>query len=253
MKAFASTLVAAIGLLSLVSAATAAEIRVLTAGAMRAVIAAEVPAFEKKTGHTVVLQNDTAGGLAKRIAGGEAFDLAVITPRVVDDLIAAGKIVPGSRLDLARVGVGVGVKEGAPKPDIATVDAFKRTLLAARSVAYIDPKAGGSSGIYFDKLIETMGIAADVRAKARLKAGGYVAELVATGDAEIAVHQISEIIPVKGVVLVGPLPAEIQSYTVYAAGLGTAARDSAAAKALVAHLAAVEAIPTLTARGMDRP
>ena len=121
MKAFASTLVAAIGLLSLVSAATAAEIRVLTAGAMRAVIAAEVPAFEKKTGHTVVLQNDTAGGLAKRIAGGEAFDLAVITPRVVDDLIAAGKIVPGSRLDLARVGVGVGVKEGAPKPDIATV------------------------------------------------------------------------------------------------------------------------------------
>ncbi|MFZ4809122.1 MAG: molybdate ABC transporter substrate-binding protein [Hyphomicrobiaceae bacterium] len=253
MKALVSTFVAAIALLSLVPAATAAEIRVLTAGAMRAVIAAEVPAFEKKTGHTVVLQNDTAGGLAKRIAAGEAFDLAVITPRVVDDLIATGKIVAGSRLDLARVGVGVAVKEGAAKPDIATVDAFKRTLLAAKTVGYIDPKSGGSSGIYFDKLIEKMGIADDIRAKARLQSGGYVAELVAKGEAEIAIHQISEIIPVKGVVLVGPLPAEVQSYTVYAAGIGAAARDAAAAKALIAHLAAADATPALAARGMDRP
>ena len=119
-------------------------------------------------------------------------------PAVVDDLATKGKIVAGSRIDLAKVGMGVAVKEGAAAPDIGSVDAFKRMLLAAKSVAYIDPKAGGSSGIYFDKLLDRLGIGDQVRPKAKLKQGGYVAELVASGEAEVAIHQISEIVPVKG-------------------------------------------------------
>src|SRR2546423_3001189 len=233
--------------------ACAAEIKLLTAGAMRAVVVAVLADFEKQTGHKVSLDNDTAGGLSKRIDGGEAFDVAIITPAVVDDLAKKGRIVPGSRVDLAKVGMGVAIKEGAPAPDIGTVDAFKRTLLAAKSVAYIDPKAGGSSGIYFDKLLDRLGIADQVRPKAKLKAGGYVAELVANGEAEIAIHQISEIVPVKGVTLTGPLPAEIQNSTVYAGGIGAAAKDGAAAKALVAFLAGPAIDPILRSKGMQKP
>jgi molybdate transport system substrate-binding protein len=157
-------------------AACAAEIKLLTAGAMRAVVVALLPDFEKQTGHKVTLDNATAGGLAKRIGEGEAFDVAIITPAVVDDLASKGKIVAGSRIDLAKVGMGVAIKEGVAVPDIGTVDAFKRMLLAAKSVAYIDPKAGGSSGIYFDKLLDRLGIGDQVRPKAKLKQGGYVAE-----------------------------------------------------------------------------
>ncbi len=121
---------------------------------MRAVVVELLPEFEKATGHKVSIDNATAGALAKRIEGGEAFDVAIITPKVIDDLIEKGKIVSGSRVDLAKVGIGVAVKEGAPLPDIKTVEAFKRTLLEAKSVAYIDPSPGGSSGIYFDGLLD---------------------------------------------------------------------------------------------------
>jgi molybdate transport system substrate-binding protein len=244
--------IAAFAVLAGAGAAGAAEIKVLTAGAMREVLEALVPDFAKATGHKVILDSATAGTLAKRIGDGEAFDLAIITPQVVDGLIANGKI-EGPRVDLAKVGMGVAVKEGAPAPDIATVEAFKAALIAAKSVAYIDPKAGGSSGIYFDGLIDRLGIGETVRAKARLKAGGHVADLVATGEAELAVHQISEILPVKGVRLVGPLPAQIQNTTLYAAGLGAAAQAPDAAKALLEHLAGSPAAAVLSAKGMEKP
>src|SRR5438270_2705070 len=123
---------------SSVSGAGAAEVKILTAGAMKAVVLELVPQFEKETGHKAVVDNDTAGGLAKRIEGGEAFDVAVITPSALNDLTKKGKIVPDSRTNVARVGVGVVVRDGAPLPDISTVDGFKRALLAAKSVAYID-------------------------------------------------------------------------------------------------------------------
>lgn len=233
--------------------ASAAEIKLLTAGAMRAVVVALLPDFEKQTGHKVEIDNATAGTLKKRIEGGEAFDVAIITPAVVDDLAGTGKIVAGSRIDLAKVGMGVAVKEGTPVPDIGTVDAFKRMLLGAKSVAYIDPKAGGSSGIYFDKLLDRLGIGDEVRPKAKLKQGGYVAELVASGEAEVAIHQISEIVPVKGAVLVGPLPADVQNFTTYSAGLGAAAKDAAAAKALIQFMAGPATDPILKTRGMQKP
>ena len=233
--------------------AKAAEIKVLTAGAYKAVLVALVPEFEKSTGHKVVLDNATAGVLQKRIGDGEAFDLAVITPRVVGDLTKEGKVAAGSQVNLARVGVGVMVKEGAPAPNVATVDAFKQAVLAAKSVAYIDPASGGSSGIYVDQLFQKMGIADQVRPKAKLKQGGYVADLIVSGEAELGVHQISEIVPVKGVTLVGPLPAEIQNVTVYAAGASAAAQDGEAAKSLIRTLAGQAAESVLKAKGMERP
>jgi molybdate transport system substrate-binding protein len=231
----------------------AAEVKILTAGAMKAVVLELVPQFEKETGHKAEVDNDTAGGLAKRIEGGEAFDLAVITPGVIGDLAKTGKVVGDSRANVARVGVGVVVKEGAPVPDIGNVDAFKRALIAAKSVAYIDPASGGSSGIYLTGLFDKLGIAADIKPKAKLKQGGYVAELIANGEAELGLHQISEILPVKGVKLVGPLPAEIQNYTTYAAAVGTEAKQPDAARALIKLLTGSSAESVLKARGMERP
>jgi len=233
--------------------AEAAEVKILTAGAMKAVVLELVPQFEKETGHKAVVDNDTAGGLAKRVEGGEAFDLAVITPGVIGDLAKKGKVAADSRANVARVGVGVVVKEGAPVPDIGSVDAFKRALLAAKSVAYIDPASGGSSGIYLSGLFDKLGIAADIKPKAKLKQGGYVAELIAKGEAELGLHQISEILPVKGVKLVGPLPAEIQNYTTYAAGVGTEAKQPEAAHAMLKLLTGAAADGVLKARGMERP
>jgi molybdate transport system substrate-binding protein len=235
------------------SAASAAEVKVLTAGAMKAVVLDVVTAFTRDTGHTVVVDNDTVGGLARRITGGETFDVTIVTPKIVDDLIAAGKIAAGTRADVAQVGMGVAIKAGSAVPDLSSADAFKALLLKATSIAYIDPKAGGSSGIYFDKLIDRLGVGEQVRAKAKLKTGGYVAESVVTGEAEIAVHQISEIIPVAGAQLAGPLPAAVQNTTIYSAGLGAAARDAAAARAFLAALAAPATTAVLRAKGMERP
>jgi molybdate transport system substrate-binding protein len=233
--------------------AGAAEIKVLTAGAFKQVLLGLLPAFEQQSGHKIVVDNDTVGALSKRIEGGEVFDVAILTPAAVDDLTRKGKFVGGSRKNLARVGIGVVVKEGAPKPDISSVEAFKKALLAAKSVAYIDPAAGGSSGIYVAGLLDKLGIAGEIKPKAKLIPGGAVAEHIARGEAELGVHQISEILPVKGATLVGPLPAEIQNYTVYAAGLGTNAKESAAAKALLDALSGPASAEVLKSKGMEPP
>jgi len=240
------------GMLLAGPSASAAELKVLTTGAMKPVLLALLPQFESQ-GHKVTVDNDTAGGLVKRIEGGEAFDVAIITPGAVDALIAKGKFAAGTRTNLARVGVGVVVKEGAPKPDIGDVEAFKQALLAAKSVAYIDPASGGSSGIYVAGLLDKLGLADAIKPKAKLKHGGHVADLVASGEAELAVGQISELILVKGVALVGPLPAEVQNYTTYAGGVSATARNADAAKALIGLLAGPSAATVLREKGMDRP
>ena len=145
------------------------------------------------------------------------------------------------------------MKQDAPRPEISSVDAFKRALLDARSVAYIDPAAGGSSGIYLDQLFTRLGIADAIKAKAVLVPGGLVAERVANGEAEIGVHQISEILAVKGVSLVGPLPPEIQNYTVYAAGVGAMAQQPEAARSLLKILQSEDASRVLKDKGMEPP
>ena len=233
------------------ASASAAELKVLTAGAFKQVVVALVPDFEKQTGDTVVIENDTAGGLKARIQGGAAFDVAVITPAVLKELTTSGKIATGSNVNVASVGVGVVVKEGAVKPDISSVEAFKAALLAAKSVAYIDPASGGSSGIYIDKLLERLGIADQIRPKAKLKKGGHVADLIVSGEAEIGLHQISEIVPVKGAALVGPLPREIQNTTTYAAGMSASTQNKAAAQALIQAFSGAEAAAVLKSKGME--
>lgn len=231
--------------------AGAAEVEVLTAGAFKQVVLALAPNYERQTGNKVVIDNGTTGQLKARINGGEAFDVVVITPAVVDEMIKSGKVAAGSAVKLAGVGIGVVMKEGAPKPDISTVEAFKQALLKAKTVAYIDPASGGSSGIYIDKLLEKLGIADQIRPKARLKKGGHVADLIVSGEAELGIHQISEIVPVKGAALVGPLPPEIQNTTIYAAGMSASAKNKDAAKELIEYLSGPDAAAVLKSEGMD--
>jgi molybdate transport system substrate-binding protein len=236
------------------AAMAAADINVVSGGAFKQVLSALVAQYEKETGNKVAVTYQTVGQHLTLIKDGkEEFDVAVLTPEAIDGLAKDGKVVPGTRADLARVGVGVAVKSGAPLPDISTDEAFRRALLAAKSVAYIDPKAGGSSGIYVDGLLKRLGIAGAVQAKAVLVRGGAVADHVADGEAEIGIHQISEILPVAGVTLVGPLPADIQNYTTYAAGVGAAAKDAAAAKDFVRFLTGAHALPIIKAKGMEPP
>lgn len=235
------------------SVASAAEVKVLTAGAFKPVVMELVPDFERETGHTVVVENDTAGALTRRITEGEPFDLVVLTPAALDQLTKAGRVVATSVSPLARVGIGVAVKAGSPAPAIDTVAAFERALLDARAVAYIDPAAGGSSGIYLSRLFEKMGLASRIAPKAVLVPGGLVAARVVSGEAEIGIHQIGEILAVPGATLVGPIPAEIQNYTVYAGAIGAGARDAAAAQALLSLLGGSRARAVLEAKGMENP
>jgi molybdate transport system substrate-binding protein len=232
---------------------SAAEVKVLTAGAFKQVVLAVVPEFEKQTGHKVIVDNDTVGGLTKQIEGGAQFDVVVLNPAAIDSLTSKGKISDGSKSVLARVGVGVMVKAGAPVPDIGSVEAFKRALINAKTVAYIDPASGGSSGIYIAGLLDRLGIVDQIKPKAKLKQGGYVADLIKSGEAELGIHQISEIVPVKEVTLVGPLPAEIQNYTTYAAGVSAGTKESEAAKALIKVLSGPAAAAVLKEKGMDQP
>lgn len=238
---------------AVVSGAAAADLRVLTAGAYKPVVVALAPAFEQRTGHRLVIDNDTAGALVRRISAGEAFDLVLLTPGGLEQLAKAGKVDTGASVRLAKVAIGVAVKQGAPAPDISSVAAFQQTLLAARAVATIDPQAGGSSGIYLWQLFEKMGIAAQLKPKAVLVPGGLVAQRLLNGEADIAIHQISEILAVPGATLVGPLPAEIQNYTVYAGAVGTAAREPAAAQELLNLLASAQAQAVLKDKGMQAP
>ncbi|MCZ8294053.1 MAG: substrate-binding domain-containing protein [Hylemonella sp.] len=231
--------------------AQADTIKVLTTGAFKQVVVALVPAFEARTGHKVEVQNDTAGALAKRIQGGESFDVLVLTPAGLKTLAAEGKVTAESVAPLAKVAIGVAVKAGTPQPPMASVEDFKQAVLAARKVAYIDPAAGGSSGIYLDGLFQRMGIAEAVRAKAVLVPGGLVADKLVSGEADLAIHQISEILPVQGAQLVAPLPEAIQNYTTYAGAVSARSSHPQAALAFLANLTGTEAAKTIRAKGMQ--
>jgi molybdate transport system substrate-binding protein len=234
-------------------AAGAAELKVLTAGAFKPVVAALAPVFDGQTGHTVRIENDTAGALARRIGNGEAFDVVVLTPAALEQLEQVGRVARGSSVRLARVAIGVAVKQGTPLPSIGSESALRQALLAARAVAYIDPAAGGSSGIYLTQLFQRMGIAAQIAPKAVLVPGGLVAQRLVSGEADLALHQISEILAVPGVTLVGPIPAEVQNYTVYAGGLAATSADLPAARAFLELLAGERAKAVLKDKGMEAP
>jgi molybdate transport system substrate-binding protein len=240
-------------LLLLATQARAADITVLSAGAINSVAKALIPEFEASTGNKVTLRNDTVGALSRRIAAGETFDVVMMSPAGLDELAKAGKIAPGSNARLAQVGIGVGIRNGSAAPDISTAAAFKAALLGVRKVAYIDPASGGSSGIYLAKLFQTMGIAEAMAPKSVLVNGGLAATAVVDGRADIVVQQISEVIAVPGITLVGPLPAEIQNLTTYAGAIAADSAAPAAARAFLATMAGPTARPVLEKKGMTQP
>jgi molybdate transport system substrate-binding protein len=239
-----------LALLCTVTLAKADTIKVLTAGAFKAVVMEVIPEFEKSTGHKVILDGDTVGGLSKRIQGGEAFDFVIGTPGSLGGLAKEGLVNADSVKPVARVGIGIATREGAVKPPLSTVDEFKAALLKASKITYIDPAAGGSSGIYTDKLLRDLGIYEQLKDKIVLQKGGYVAEAVAKGEAEIAIHQISEILPVKGVILAAPLPEAIQNYTTYAVGIGAKSDKQAVAKQFHEAVFKENAAKVIVTKGM---
>jgi molybdate transport system substrate-binding protein len=243
---------AAAWLLSLAAvthSAYAADVSVLTAGAFRPVLLALQPGYERQTGDHLHIGFGTAGELTRQIAGGAHFDV-LIAPREALRAVA-GEIQAASVLDVARVGIGVVVRQGAPVPDVSTPEALRQTLLAAPSIAMIDPTSGGSSGPAVLAMFATLGIADAVKGRLVLKQGGAVADLVADGHAAIGVHQISEILPVPGVVLAGALPEALQTYTTYTVALGAHPADAPAADALVAALHGPAVAAILKGRGMQ--
>jgi molybdate transport system substrate-binding protein len=232
------------------SAAAAAEIKVLCSNGLRAVVEELVPQFEQKTGNKIVLKFEPSTAIQKRIEAGEAFDVAVMTTALVDQEIKAGRLAADSRTIVARSGLGLSVRAGSKKPDIASVDAFKKALLSAKSITYATQ---GASAAPFEALVAKLGIAAEVKPKYRLRdTASQVGEVVADGTVEIGVAPVSEILPVKGVELVGPFPADIQSYVVMTAALNVKGQERGAAKGFVDFLMAPANLPVIKAKGMER-
>ena len=234
-----------------VTAAAAAEIRVLQSGAFKAAMADIKPLFEQASGHKLVLDADTSGRIAQRIGKGEVSDFIVSTNAGVDDLIKQGKVLADSKAPVARAGVGVVVRKGAPKPDISTPEKFKQALLDARSVAYTSPASGGQSGVYFAKLLTQLGITDEINKKAKFGDGGPVALIVARGDAELGMQPIPELLSHPEADFVGPLPAALQSYNELTAGIPADGKEPEAARALIKFLATPAARAIMKAKGLE--
>lgn len=232
------------------SSVWAKPLKVLTTGAFKSVLMEMVSDYESRTGLKVEVKNETAGGLLKLIAAGETFDVVVLTPAALQTLSKEGKVNSASIRSVAKVGIGVAVVAGAPKPPLNSLEDFKAALASARKVAWIDPKSGGSSGIYLDKLFSKLDLNEVVRPKSVLVFGGLVAQKLVTGEADLAIHQISEILPVKGVELVGPLPEALQNYTTYGVAIGTGARQVAEAQNLVNIMLSAESKELIQRKGM---
>jgi len=231
--------------------ARADEIKLQCAVALHPAIDALIPDFEKSSGHKVTVAYGTAGAVADRVQKGEAADLVISSVPVIDRLQAQGKVVAGSRVIIAKVGVGTFVRKGAAKPDISSADAFKRSMLAAKSIAYPDPAGGGASGIYVASLLERLGIAAEMTPKTKLSTLGALYASVASGDVEIGFNQVSEILAQPTVELVGPLPPAIQNYTQFAPGIVSGSSHAEAGGALVTFLTSPAAQTVLKAKGFE--
>jgi molybdate transport system substrate-binding protein len=220
--------------------------KILSGGAMRALLVEAVPLFETASGIKADVHFALTSVLKKEIEDGVVFDIALLPRPELEALVRHGSVAAGTLTDITRSAVGLAVRAGALKPDIATVAAFKRTLMAAQTVGYSD----GPSGAYVTDLLQRLGIAEEMKPRVRLTSGP-VAELVAKGEAEIGLQQIVAILPVKGADLVGPLPAELQNIIVYAAGLSARPADAPAARQFIAFMATASAIRLIRAKGME--
>ena len=225
-------------------------IRVLSARAPQMALQKIFADFTRATGHAVTASYGTVGAIGERFKAGDAADLLILSPSALAAL--GDPLVASSGTEIARAGLAVAVRGGASAPDLSTPSAFKAALLAARSLSYSDPKAGGSAAAYFATLLERLGIAPDVNAKAALgRNGHHVAELVADGTADLGISFLSELVAIKGVTIAGPLPAELQNYTVYAAAVAVASREGEATRALIAWIRRPEADATWRAAGLE--
>ena len=220
--------------------------------AMKAAVDELAPPFEHANGHVLRITYGPSGGLARRLNGGEAADLVVVDSKALDELIKQGKVV-GGRTDLARTGIGIAVRKGAPKPDVSSPEALKRALLAARTVAHAAPAGGSITAAHIERVFQRLGIAAEVTPKVKLAAGGpngRVSVLVSSGEAEIGLQQVSELMSNPQVEVIGMLPAELQQMTTYSAGTTTSARQVEAAQAFIRHLAAPAAVTIYKTKGL---
>jgi molybdate transport system substrate-binding protein len=210
--------------------------------------------FDKASGHKVAVTWGTAPMLVKRIEDGDTADVVVLSRAGIDALQKQGRIAPGTDTTLASSGVGIAVKAGAPKPDISTPEALKRTLLAAKSIAYSEPSAGGASGVYFARLLERMGIAEQMKPKTKYPPpGGFSANLLMTGEAELAVQQKPELLHVAGAEVIGLLPGDLNVVTEFAAAFMAGSKNADAARSLIKMLQSPEAIAIFRSKGLDTP
>jgi len=225
-------------LLLFTSAASAAEVRVMISGGLTAAVTALVPEFERQTGNKVLVaygpsMGTTTNAIPVRLERGEPADVLIMVGYALGDLVMKGKVVEASRVDLVKSPIGIAVKADAPKPDISTSEAVKRTLLAAKSVAYSD----SASGVYVStEMFDKLGIAAEMKDKAKMIPATPVGEIVAKGESELGLQQISELKPVKGIDIIGPLPADLRKITVFSAGIATNSKEPEAGKALIKFL-----------------
>jgi molybdate transport system substrate-binding protein len=232
--------------------AHAAEIKVLSAIGMQSAMENLGPKFERMSSHTLAITYDSLGGVVKRVQGGEPADVLVIPQQGIDEVVKDGKAAAGNVTVIARSGLGVAVRKGAPRLDISSVDAFKRALLAAKSITYPDPKFGGASGVQSAKVLDRLGIADDVKSKTVfLPQAGPIGIVVANGEAELGLDQTQLLAPTAGVDVVGQVPSELQDVIAFSAAIMANARDPAASKAFVEFLRTPEAAMVIKAKGMQ--
>ncbi|MBM3818070.1 MAG: ABC transporter substrate-binding protein [Acidimicrobiia bacterium] len=242
--------VALAGLVLAQSGLQAAQITVLCSNGIKAVMEELVPEFERATKHDVNITYGLAAALKRQIDGGERFDLAILTPALIDDLIKTGQVAANTRAVIARAPIGFMVRAGAQKPDVRTTEAVRRTLTASQSIAYARE---GSSGVYFAGLLDKLGMTEGLKPKLRpMGSGEETSAAVAKGEAQLGVLPISEILPVPGVELLGPFPKDVQGYAVMVAGVGSSAAQSAVARELIAFLMAPARNAVITKKGMER-
>jgi molybdate transport system substrate-binding protein len=247
---FLAALTAALG----PAPAAAADLKVISAGAVRGLIAEIIDDYSRQTGQKFDFTIGTTGQLRNIIASGQHADLIIVSAPLMGELEKTGKLTPGSRAELGRVGIGVAVRDGAAVPNVSTPDALKKALIEARSVAYTNPAEGGTSGIYFTSVAERFGIGDDIKKKALLTRGGREAAIeVAEGRAELAIVFISEAAAVKGVRLAGPLPPTLQDYSTYAAAIPLSSTDPAAARAFIAALTSTAMAERWRSNGFEPP
>src|ERR1700748_874615 len=246
------TIATAVGVLMVSSTVGhASDLKVFTSVALTQALNELAPIFEQKTGNKVSINFDLAAVQKKRILDGERADVIILTRAMMEDLAKQNKLSPGNIVNVAGTPVALAARAGAPKPDISTSEAFKQTLLSAKSISYADPAKGGLSGVVAGKAIERLGIAEQMKAKTTLVPGAQSPDLVAKGEVELGIAQASEIVPVSGTQLVGPLPGELGSMTLFSGAIAADSASADASKALIEFLTGREAAPHFKSKGFE--